>query len=66
MSIDVKPSGEDRKVPVPGRERVYFPHDVWTRAEDSFELRRLVDSGDLVVRGDAPADPPASFSHAES
>ena len=54
--IDVKPSGPDRMVPVPGKERVYFPQDVWTSTQDIYELRRLIDAGDLLVRP-APFDP---------
>ena len=43
-------------VPVPGKERVYFPQDVWTSTQDIYELRRLIDAGDLLVRP-APFDP---------
>ena len=53
--IEVKPSGLDRLVPVPGKHRVYFAQDAWTPADDSYELRRLIDAGDLVERDAAPA-----------
>ena len=59
--IDVKPSGPDRMVPVPGKERVYFPQDVWTSTQDIYELRRLIAADilpELVKRAKAGAIKP--------
>jgi hypothetical protein len=54
-TIEVKPAGPDRTVPMPGKRRQYFPHDVWTPFPESFELWRLITGGDLVLNTAAPA-----------
>jgi hypothetical protein len=52
-TIEVKPAGDDRLVPMPGKNRQYFPQGDWTPYPPGYELNRLIASGDLLVR---PAD----------
>ena len=62
-TIEVKPAGTDRMVPMPGKHREYFPHGVWTDFPASYELQRLIDSGDLVARPAEAGDPHNSEEH---